>query len=146
MALLRLLCQRYYENGFILLRAGAHLLARIRYLFLASAAFSCFISRDLRRAALLRWITPFFAARSSSLTAARTAISASTPEAIAWRAFVMFVFTIDLTIRLRRRRFCSWRMRLAAEGLLGMDKYSSPEHRSLHTGSFLQKRPTVRRP
>src|SRR5579875_24793 len=88
------------------------------------AALSCFMRRDLRRAALFLCRTPFLAARSSSLTAARTAaVASSTPAAgvaIAWRAFVMYVFTRDLILRLRARRFCSWRMRFLAEGLLGI--------------------------
>src|SRR5438132_11906963 len=54
--------------------------ASVKYLGAWSArsylvALSCFIRRDLRRAALFRRITPFLAARSSSLTAARIASS-----------------------------------------------------------------------
>src|SRR5258708_39992632 len=87
-------------------------------------ALSCFIKRDLRRAALFLWITPFLAARSNSLTAARTASSALLAGTLvvvsAWRALVTCVFTIDLVLRLVARRFSSWRQRFSAAALLGM--------------------------
>jgi len=35
-----------------------------------SSWFNCFIKRDLRRAALFLWMTPFWAALSKALTAA----------------------------------------------------------------------------
>ena len=41
------------------------------------AAWSCFIRRDLRRAAFPRWIAPFWAALSSATTVSFTAISAA---------------------------------------------------------------------
>jgi len=40
-------------------------------------------------------------------------------EAIAWRALVICVLTIDLTLRCVWRRFCSWRMRFAPQPIIG---------------------------
>ena len=72
----------------------------------ALKALNFAIRRDLRRAALLRWMTPFCAALSSSLMAARTALSARalSPVAMVASAFFTKVRIRERTLRLRIRR------------------------------------------
>jgi len=67
---------------------------------------SFFISRDLRRAALLRWIMPFFAARSKVLIASFTA---SLDPSLFPEEMDPSAFTTDVLIALRTDLF---RMRL----------------------------------
>ena len=81
------------------------------------------IKRDLRRAALLRCMTPLDTALSSSEMAARIAssvVGSAAFVAMALRAEVTYVRTVDLTDRLRARRFSSWRMRFLADEMFGM--------------------------
>jgi hypothetical protein len=87
----------------------------------ACAWFSFFNNRDFRRAALLGWITPFSAALSRELTAARTASRAasSSPEKISFSALVTFVLhrlRIDL---LRKRRRSATRTCFSADLVTG---------------------------
>ncbi len=76
------------------------------------------MSRDLRRAALLRWRMPFSAARSRARTAASTC---SWLSAAGWvpsrarRALVMLVRTAERTARLRMCLRSLERIRLRAE-------------------------------
>src|SRR3990170_2411641 len=73
----------------------------------ATAALYFRTKRDFRRAAALAWTTPFLAARSSLLRAARTAKRAASgsPAAMAASAFFTIVLVALRTMRLRRRRF-----------------------------------------
>jgi hypothetical protein len=73
----------------------------------ATAALYFRTSLDFRRAAALAWTTPFLAARSSLLRAARTARRAASgsPAAIVASAFFTIVLVALRTMRLRRRRF-----------------------------------------
>lgn len=118
MALLRLLSQWCYKC-FSALESACWQLSRVGYLFLASAAFNCFISRDLRRAALFRCRTPLLAARSSAATALRaTSSRPSAPSPIARRNLVILVLTADLIDRLRRARAALRRASFLDEAML----------------------------
>src|SRR3970040_1929902 len=83
----------------------------------ATAALYLRTNRDFRRAAALAWTTPFFAARSSLLRAARTARRAASgsPAAMVASAFLTIVLVALRTMRLRRRRCRDWRCALAAD-------------------------------
>src|SRR5207248_11350871 len=86
------------------------------------------------------------AARSSSLAAARTASSAFSLNAIALRALVICVLTSDLTLRLCKRRFCSWRIRFRAAALLGIYELFLPESSAPSHGlTYIESRQFVGR-
>lgn len=84
--------------------------------YLVAGAFSFFISRLLRRAALLGWMTPFRAARSRELIAANVAALAS--SGVASRAARTALRVLLRVILLRMRLRLLDRMRLIAEAVL----------------------------
>src|SRR5689334_234385 len=86
------------------------------YLWAAGGALSFFISRLLRRAALLGWMTPFWAARSRAAMAARVAALAS--SGVASRARRTAVRVVLRLILLRTRLRLLDRTRLIAEAVL----------------------------
>jgi hypothetical protein len=77
------------------------------------------INRDLRRAALFRWMMPLPATRSSMLIASPTAVAADeeSPVRIAISAFLTNVRAAVRYGRLRRRRRSATRIRFFAESL-----------------------------
>lgn len=80
----------------------------------------CFISREIRRDAVRLWSTPLDAALLSERIAS---VSASfnidgSFAAIASRAFLTAVFTVERTDVLRARRFCACRFRFSADLVL----------------------------
>jgi hypothetical protein len=77
------------------------------------------ISRDLRRAAALRWMMPFCAALSSARTASRTCSATSSlvlPTAAL--AFLKCVRTADRAAWLRAVRRSAWRIAFCADLVL----------------------------
>src|SRR5262245_42615407 len=87
------------------------------YLAPATAPLRSFMSRDLRRAALFRCMTPLETARSSWLIARLTAssvVGSLASSAIASRACRIWVRTELRIGRLRRRRFSATRLLLMA--------------------------------
>src|SRR5262249_550405 len=80
------------------------------------------LNRDLRRAALLRWMNFFDAAWSSFLTAVLKAVSmaAASPAFDASLTFRITDRSEVRAARFRNRRRFAWRMALAALRLLGM--------------------------
>jgi hypothetical protein len=85
--------------------------------------WSRFISRALRRAALLRWTTPLETARSSAEMATVTSSSTpSAPSAMPRRNLVTFVLTADLIDRLRCARITLRFASFFEESLLARDR------------------------
>lgn len=80
-------------------------------------AFNFFIKRDLRRAALLEWITPLCAALSRAIVASLTAVLAASasPLRISFSALVIRVLTELLIARFRIRRSSIIRMDFFAD-------------------------------
>jgi hypothetical protein len=87
----------------------------------ASASFSFFIKRALRRAALLECITPFIAALSRALIASTTASRApsSSPEKISLSALVILVLHILRIDLFRTRRLSDTRICFLADFVIG---------------------------
>jgi hypothetical protein len=81
----------------------------------AVSAFSFFINRDLRRAALFLCKIPLPAALSSALIAARTASASGLFAKMPVSAFLIIVFTRDLYATLRACLRAFVRMRFFAD-------------------------------
>lgn len=109
------------------------------------AAFAPFIAlnfairRDFRRAALLGWMTPFPATRSSVLTALFTAASASgSPARIASSAFFTNVRAMDRYGRFLSRFRSAMRIRFKADLLFANEVHpslASHDSKSLHSAA-----------
>jgi hypothetical protein len=102
----------------------------------ALAALSRFISRDLRRATLFGWRTPFEEARSSAETAvvaSCAACSAASPRSpSARRKRVILVLTADFSERLRTARAALRRASFLEEAMLAMSHHpGESEHGAL---------------
>ena len=85
----------------------------------ACAAFTRFISRALRRAAVFRWMMPFVAALSNALSATRTASVTPSPVFTAASALPRSVFSFDRTDWLRTRLRSDFSRSFFADLVLG---------------------------
>lgn len=105
----------------------------------ARRRFSFAINRDLRRAALLRWMTPLLATRSSVLIAASTVASA-VAESPPWMAVSALRTEDRASVRnglFRRRRRSDTRIRFNADLLFA--KTDHPSRHAVTAGSALSR-------
>lgn len=83
----------------------------------AEMAFTCFDRRDIFRAAVLLWSTPFLAALSMADFALLSSFNASSFDfsSTASRTFLTMFFTLVFTDLFLRRLFSFWRARFIAD-------------------------------
>jgi len=83
----------------------------------AETVFTCFDRRDIFRAAVLLWITPFLAALSMVDFAVLSSFNASSFDFsfTASRTFLTMFFTLVFTDLFLRRLFSFWRARFIAD-------------------------------